>query len=62
MRRLLLALLADSVRLAVRAAVCFGLARAAAWLVLIDKRSITLSATGLSLLLAAFLFAAWGRR
>lgn len=62
MKRLLLSLLAEAFRLVVRAAVCFGLAKAAAFVVLFNKRSITLSASALSLLLAAFLFVAWGKR
>lgn len=61
-RRLLLGLLAEALCLVLRAAVCFGVARAAAFVVLLDRRSITLSASGLSLLLAAFLFAAWKGR
>lgn len=62
MRRLLLSLLAEAFRLVVRAAVCFGLAKAAAFVVLFDKRSLTLSASGLTLLLAAFLFVGLGKR
>ena len=61
-RRVIVSLLYEAFRLVVRAAVCFGLAKAAAFVVLFDKRSITLSASGLTLLLAAFLFVAWGKR
>lgn len=62
MKRLFLRLFAEAFRLVVRAAVCFGLAKLAAFIVLFDKRSLTLSASGLTLLLAAFLFALIGRR